>query len=82
MMTVVPWGLDSNLREDMEVHKCIVPGVTGGTPNIRQAASPFEWLKEREERWEAPLPPPGCSSKSGWNRDKTLCRLHGAQSYE
>ncbi|GFW31455.1 uncharacterized protein TNCV_1288021 [Trichonephila clavipes] len=36
----------------MDVCKCIVPSLHGGTPNSRRATSPLEWLVEGEERWE------------------------------
>ncbi|GFX21789.1 uncharacterized protein TNCV_2310681 [Trichonephila clavipes] len=45
-------GLGSNLGEDMDVCKFIVPLWHGGTLNIRRAASPLVRLLEREERWE------------------------------
>ncbi|GFV87387.1 uncharacterized protein TNCV_4033591 [Trichonephila clavipes] len=37
----------------MDVCKCIVPSRHGDTLNSRRAASPFVWLGEGEERWEA-----------------------------
>ncbi|GFW00721.1 hypothetical protein TNCV_2304941 [Trichonephila clavipes] len=58
------------------------PGSTDSTCNNpsprRQAASPLVMLVEGEERWEDPDLP---SSKLEWNRGKTFCYLHGAQSY-
>ncbi|GFU04110.1 hypothetical protein TNCV_862671 [Trichonephila clavipes] len=45
------------------------------TLNSSRATSPIEWLME------GPWLPPGCStSKLGWNRAKSYCYLHGAQS--
>ncbi|GFV55078.1 hypothetical protein TNCV_2622991 [Trichonephila clavipes] len=53
----------------------------GITLNSRRATSPLVWLVEGEERCEAPGHPPGfSSSKLGWNRAKSSCHLHGAQS--
>ncbi|GFV77567.1 uncharacterized protein TNCV_1070961 [Trichonephila clavipes] len=80
-MTAVPLGLGSNPGEDMDVCKCIVPLLRGGTLNSRRAASPLVRLMEGKKRWEAP-DPPGCSpSKLGGNRAKSFCHLYGAQSY-
>ncbi|GFY33178.1 uncharacterized protein TNCV_1240291 [Trichonephila clavipes] len=56
-LTVVPLGLGSNPRKDMDVCKCIVPSRHGGTLNSRRAASPLVRLMEGEERWEAPDTP-------------------------
>ncbi|GFV44834.1 uncharacterized protein TNCV_563831 [Trichonephila clavipes] len=58
-LTVVSLGLGSNLGEDMDVCKCIVPSRNGGTLNSRRAASPLVRLVEGEERWEAPDHPKG-----------------------
>ncbi|GFW24036.1 hypothetical protein TNCV_4950801 [Trichonephila clavipes] len=41
MLTVVPLGLGSNPREDMDVCKCIVLSRHGGTLNSRRAANPL-----------------------------------------
>ncbi|GFV37608.1 hypothetical protein TNCV_4982301 [Trichonephila clavipes] len=61
-------GLGSNLREDVDVCKCIVPAPHGGTLNGRRAASPLVRLVEGEERC-GPLTPTECSPfKLGWNR--------------
>ncbi|GFV07474.1 uncharacterized protein TNCV_1738291 [Trichonephila clavipes] len=46
-------GLGSNLGQDMNVCKCIVPSRPGGTLNSRRAASLRVRLVEGEERWEA-----------------------------
>ncbi|GFW59927.1 cullin-4A [Trichonephila clavipes] len=53
-LTTVPLGLGSNPREDMDVCKCIVYSLHGGTLNSRQAATLPVKLVEGEERWEAP----------------------------
>ncbi|GFT25505.1 uncharacterized protein TNCV_3173831 [Trichonephila clavipes] len=46
-------GLGSNPGEDMDVCKCIVPSLHGGTLNSRRAASPLVRLVEWEESWVA-----------------------------
>ncbi|GFS76669.1 transposable element Tcb1 transposase [Trichonephila clavipes] len=52
-----------------------------GTLNSHRAASSLLWLVEGEEKWEAPLITPGCSTSTlGWNRTKSYGHLHGAQS--
>ncbi|GFV50774.1 hypothetical protein TNCV_2214351 [Trichonephila clavipes] len=45
MLTTRPLILDSNPGEDMDVCKCIVPSLYGGTLNIRQATSPHVLLE-------------------------------------
>ncbi|GFT71204.1 hypothetical protein TNCV_3002041 [Trichonephila clavipes] len=53
----------------------VVPLRHGGTLNSRRAANPLVWLVE------GPWTPPGFSpSKLGWNRAKSFCHLHSAQS--
>ncbi|GFX97301.1 CCHC-type domain-containing protein [Trichonephila clavipes] len=52
-------GLGSNLREDMDVCKCIVHLRHGGTLNSRRAASPLVRWVEGEEMWEASDHPHG-----------------------
>ncbi|GFW72535.1 uncharacterized protein TNCV_3797631 [Trichonephila clavipes] len=75
-------GLGSNPGEDMDVCKCTVPSRHGGTLNSRRAANLLVRLVEGEERWEASDHPPECSpSNFMWNRVKSYCHLHGAQSY-
>ncbi|GFV59833.1 hypothetical protein TNCV_4739611 [Trichonephila clavipes] len=59
----------------MDVCKCIVPLLQGGTLNSRRAASPLVRLVAEDERWEAPHPCPG------WNRAKSYCTLYGGQDY-
>ncbi|GFX88145.1 hypothetical protein TNCV_159601 [Trichonephila clavipes] len=56
--------------------------VHGGTLNSRRAASPLVWLVDaRGRKVGAPWLTPGFSpSKLGWNRAKSYCHLHGAQS--
>ncbi|GFW31124.1 uncharacterized protein TNCV_2577061 [Trichonephila clavipes] len=72
--------LGSNLGEDMDVCKCIVPSWHGGILNSHRGASPLVRLVAKDERWEAPDPPPGCSpSELVWNRALSYCHLHGAQ---
>ncbi|GFT86791.1 hypothetical protein TNCV_4163711 [Trichonephila clavipes] len=52
-----------------------------GTLNSRRAISPLVRLVAGDERWEASDPTPWCSSlKLGWDRAKSYCLLHGAQS--
>ncbi|GFU86479.1 hypothetical protein TNCV_1418311 [Trichonephila clavipes] len=41
--------MGSNLGEDLDVCKCIVPLRHGGTLNSRRAASPLVWLVEEEK---------------------------------
>ncbi|GFX19174.1 uncharacterized protein TNCV_3013181 [Trichonephila clavipes] len=43
----------------MDVCKCIVSSRHRGTLNSSRAGSPFVRLGVRDERWEAPDPPPG-----------------------
>ncbi|GFW72952.1 hypothetical protein TNCV_830751 [Trichonephila clavipes] len=75
-------GLGSNPGEDVGVCKCIVPSRHGGTLNSRRATSPPVMVVARDEMWEAPNPPPGCShSKLGRNLAKSYCHLYGAQGY-
>ncbi|GFV26927.1 hypothetical protein TNCV_1753861 [Trichonephila clavipes] len=50
MLTVVLLGLGSNLGEDMDVCKRIVPFRHGGTLNSSRVASPLVRLVEGEER--------------------------------
>ncbi|GFU79891.1 hypothetical protein TNCV_577711 [Trichonephila clavipes] len=52
-LTAVPQGLGSNVGEGMDVCKCIVPLLHGGTLNSRQVVSPLVRLADMEERWEA-----------------------------
>ncbi|GFX34342.1 uncharacterized protein TNCV_3226891 [Trichonephila clavipes] len=67
----MPLGLDSNLGEDMDVCKCIVPSRDGGTLNSSRAASPLLRLVAGDEKLEAPAPPPECSTSNlEWNRAK------------
>ncbi|GFW35772.1 hypothetical protein TNCV_4436191 [Trichonephila clavipes] len=62
------------------VAAAIVPLWHGGTLNSRRATSPLVRLVARDERWETPDPPPGCSpSKLRWNQAKSHCHLYGAQ---
>ncbi|GFV02033.1 hypothetical protein TNCV_2648821 [Trichonephila clavipes] len=66
----------------MDVYKCIVSLLHGGTLNSRRAATPLMRLVDRGEKWEIPDPSPGCSpSKLGWNRVKSYCHLYGVQGY-
>ncbi|GFW77334.1 uncharacterized protein TNCV_924501 [Trichonephila clavipes] len=82
MLTAVPLGLGSNLGEDMDVCKCIVPLRLGGTLNSRRAASPLLRLGEEKERWKAPDPSQGVLPQNcGENQAKSFCHLYGAQSY-
>ncbi|GFV33421.1 uncharacterized protein TNCV_4164581 [Trichonephila clavipes] len=53
-LTTLPLVLGSNLGEDMDVCKWIVPSRHGGTLNSHRAASPLVRLVEEEKRWEAP----------------------------
>ncbi|GFT92252.1 uncharacterized protein TNCV_4092891 [Trichonephila clavipes] len=53
-LIAVPLGMDLNPVEDMDVCKCIVPSLHGGTLNCHRAASPLVGLVEGEERWVAP----------------------------
>ncbi|GFV92701.1 uncharacterized protein TNCV_1375511 [Trichonephila clavipes] len=79
-LTTVPYDLGSNIGEDMDVCKCIVPCRYGDTLNSRQDANPLVRLVAGDERWETLDPPLGCSpSKLGWNRAKSYCNLYGAQ---
>ncbi|GFV31676.1 uncharacterized protein TNCV_2189891 [Trichonephila clavipes] len=48
-----------NPGEDMDVCKCIVPSLHGGTLNSRRAASSLVRLVEGGDRWEAPDHPQG-----------------------
>ncbi|GFW15269.1 hypothetical protein TNCV_174141 [Trichonephila clavipes] len=74
-LTAMPQGLSSNPGEDMDVCKCIGPLRHGGILNSRRAVSPFVWLVG------GLCPPSGfSSSKLGWNRAKSFCHLHDAQS--
>ncbi|GFS67527.1 hypothetical protein TNCV_1419981 [Trichonephila clavipes] len=69
-------GLDAG--ECIDVCKCIVPSRHGGTLNSRRAANPHLRLVEEEESWKTHRE---CSlSKLEWNRAKSYCHLHGAQS--
>ncbi|GFW11234.1 uncharacterized protein TNCV_3807541 [Trichonephila clavipes] len=53
-LTTLPLVLGSNLGDDMDVCKWIVPSRNGGTLNSHRAASPLVRLVEEEKRWEAP----------------------------
>ncbi|GFV33403.1 uncharacterized protein TNCV_4164401 [Trichonephila clavipes] len=53
-LTTLPLVLGSNLGDDMDVCKWIVPSRHGGTLNSHRAASPLVRLVEEEKRWEAP----------------------------
>ncbi|GFT15946.1 hypothetical protein TNCV_3315121 [Trichonephila clavipes] len=72
--------MGSNPGVDMDVCKCIVPSRHGCTLNSRRAASPLVRLRKGKRSGDL-WPPPECSpSKLGWNRAKSYCHLHGAQS--
>ncbi|GFV22916.1 uncharacterized protein TNCV_2623691 [Trichonephila clavipes] len=53
MLTAMPLGLGSNLGEDMDVCKCIVPSRHGVTLNSHRAAIPLVRLVEGKKRLEA-----------------------------
>ncbi|GFS96646.1 uncharacterized protein TNCV_3944231 [Trichonephila clavipes] len=55
--------------EDMDVCKCIVHSLHGGTLNSRQATSPLVRLVDGEERWE-PLTLPHRFLPQTWNETK------------
>ncbi|GFW78055.1 uncharacterized protein TNCV_135251 [Trichonephila clavipes] len=64
-----------HLGEGMNVCKCIVPLRHAGWLFSHRTASPHVRLVE------GPSPASGFStSKLGWNRSKSFCHLHGAQS--
>ncbi|GFX29137.1 uncharacterized protein TNCV_3216721 [Trichonephila clavipes] len=65
MLTAVPWGLGSNLEEDMDVCKCIVPLRHESTLNSCRATNLLVWLVEGVERWDAP-DHPQVSSLKNW----------------
>ncbi|GFW11508.1 hypothetical protein TNCV_3810271 [Trichonephila clavipes] len=74
-------GVGSNIGEDMDVCKCIVPSRQEGTLNSRRAAGPLDLgEKGRDVGDLSPLSPECSPSKLGWNRAKPYCHLHGAQS--
>ncbi|GFS73299.1 hypothetical protein TNCV_4711811 [Trichonephila clavipes] len=58
-------GLCSNIGEDVNVCKCMVPLRHGSTLQSRSAASPLVRLVEGEERWEALTTPRVFSLKPG-----------------
>ncbi|GFV89995.1 hypothetical protein TNCV_4643361 [Trichonephila clavipes] len=68
-LIAVPLGLDLKPRESMEVCKCMVLSLHGGTLNSHRAANPPMRLVK------SPLP------KLEWNRTKLLSHLNGTQSY-
>ncbi|GFW00532.1 hypothetical protein TNCV_693711 [Trichonephila clavipes] len=51
-LTAVALGLGSNLGEDMDACKCIVPLRHVSTLNSPRAASPLVRLVKGEEKWE------------------------------
>ncbi|GFV41763.1 hypothetical protein TNCV_3629141 [Trichonephila clavipes] len=78
-LTAMPWGLGSNIGEGMDVGKCIVSLRHGGTLNNHLVASPLVRFVEGGGR---PLITPRSSPpKLRWNRAKSCCHLHSAQSY-
>ncbi|GFV00348.1 hypothetical protein TNCV_3643261 [Trichonephila clavipes] len=66
----------------MDVRKCVVPLWHGGTLNSRRATSPLVRLAVGGPIIGRPMITPRHSpSKLRWNRAKSYCHLHGAQSY-